>query len=269
MAGIDNAELRRNLDPYYLGRNDPWATYSRVNSMYLYLAGLRGFWPMSTISNSVSKDFSPIARHLTATNTPQVGIDEFTPYTQFTSANSEYASVADNADHDITGTETGTQSGIRGLTMGMWVYPDTLAASQGLAGKFLSTGNQRSYRLYYHIGTNKFLFEVSGTGASPTNQVLSSSTASATEWVFLAGRFDPSTEIKIWMSVNGVLETNTSGASIPASIFNSTSSFTIGRDEAGASHMDGRAALCFLSAAYLDDDVIFALFEHTRVLFRI
>jgi hypothetical protein len=268
MAGIDNPELRRNLDPYYILKNDPWVTYSRVISMYLYQGGIRGFWPMNTMSNSVSKDFSPVARHLTAVNTPQVGIDQFTPYTQFTRASSEYASVADNADHDIVGTDTGIQSSINGLTMCMWVYFDSLAATQTLFGKWdFTSGNQRSYRLQYDNASGFLDFDVSVDGTAVTT-ASSAVAPNSGEWIFVAGRFDPSTELKIWYIVGGVLTSVSNTTSIPASIFNSTAALAVGRDDGGSEYLDGRAALCFLSAANLDDDVIFALFEHTRVLFR-
>jgi hypothetical protein len=31
--------------------------------------------------------------------------------------------------------------------------------------------------------------------------------------------------------------------------------------------MDGKFSMCFLCAAYLTDDIIFALYEHTRALY--
>lgn len=267
MASEDNAELRRNLDPFYLGRNDPWATYSRAISMYSYLPCLRAFYPCLDISTNSLDDQSGHGRNMTTSGDPDIDIDNFTPYMQLVASNTDYASVADNQDHDITGTESRISTNINGLTIGAWIYFDTVAATQRIFSKWSPTGNQRSYSIMYNSAGPSLDAQVSVDGTAITT-VASAVGPNTDEWIFLAGKFVPSTSLTVYYPVGGILSSVENTTSIPASIYNSASSLTIGRNGNGTNYFDGRVALCFLCACALPDDMIFGIYQHTKVLFR-
>ena len=90
------------------------------------------------------------------------------------------------------------------------------------------------------------------------------STATTSGWTFAVGRFDPSTELAVF--VNGVKAVNTS--SIDASIYDGNGNFNIGA-WAGSLLLTGDASICFLCAAYLSDDMIGALFQQSRALYGV
>lgn len=241
-----------------------------VNSVFLGIPGLVGFWPMSSVYRSTGNvaDISGQGRTLTYSGNPTFDVVTAGYGVQpciILDGTGDYLSRADETDLDILGTETFNVN--KGCSIGGWFRFDSAAGStEFVIGKRdAATYNQLSYYVQREAdGTVKF--EITPTGAVPTTNVSSTATPAQNEWFFLCGRFSPSTELSIF--VNEGEDVNTT--SIPASIFNSTSSFSIGAIVPPASfHMTGRAALCFLSHNYISDTVVSTLFRQSRNYFGV
>lgn len=245
-----------------------------VISSYLDIPGLVGLWTMANpqrstgdLPNAATVFGTTNKQDLTYNGNPTYNYyNDIVPYIDLDGVG-DYLSVADNTDLDILGTETIYNSSVRGLTLGGWFYPDTTSAlNQTLMAK-LDGPNNQSYRLFLlrtGLGS-RFTGQISvdGTALTSVNSPVGV-TFDTGVWQFFSFRFTPSAELKLWR--NSDEYTNTTA--IPASIFNSTAFFSIGNDVDG-NIFDGRATLCFLSANALSDALIGALFEQSRVLFRV
>lgn len=245
------------------------AAWGRVIGMYQSLHGLRGFWPMSSITETPTViDLSGQGRALSRTNAlfnASAAVAKLVPYASFNT--DRYLSRADEAGFDIIGTEAYVTSAQRGLTVGAWVRPVTAGASDsGIISKYATSGDQRSYLLYRANTTDLFRFIVSTDGINTVGQSTTVTWTSGS-WYFVVGRFVPSTTIDIF--VNGVKSSNATG--IPASIYASTANFEIGSYGGGASATtwEHQQTLCFLCAASLAEDAINALYHNSRVLFGV
>lgn len=235
-------------------------------SPYLQLPGLVGFWPVSSIDLSSSQivDLSGQGRVLSQNGNP---LKNYTtagvPYITL-DGGGDYVARADEADLDVLGTESDYATAIRGLTIGCWVNPTSLAALAGIWGKWSATGNQRSYMLHNPTGgAGNLRFAVSVDGAASTS-VDHTTAATTGAWHFIVGRFDPSTSLDIYQ--NGVWVSNTT--SIPASIFASTAALQGGAYEA-ANLLTGSITQMFICATYLSDAIVSNIFESTRAGFGV
>ena len=143
-----------------------------------------------------------------------------------------------------------------------WFYFDGDGSSEILLSKWAA--NNQAY-LLQRTSTKKATFNVSVDG-SATTTVTSTSDIENTTWTFVAGRFDPSSTLSIF--VNREKTDNTT--SIPASIYISGNApFNISGYNNGTQLINGKASLCFLCGAYLSDAQIFTLYEQTRILFNV
>ena len=145
-------------------------------------------------------------------------------------------------------------------------------------GKWLPASNDRSYVLQINT-SQRPIFMISGDG-SAVYQIISPvvMSGSAGRYHFLCGRFETvgTDEIHIFVSKNvdilgkhNELEKTTNSTSIPASIFDSASDFTIGAEHGGINPLvNGRIALAFLCATGLTDATIGALYQLSRPLFK-
>ena len=90
------------------------------------------------------------------------------------------------------------------------------------------------------------------------------------EWRFIAARFTPSTELKIWEGYTYGLVTDVNTTSIPASLFDSTDNLAIGSSNTSitpANFYEGDLSLVALCRAALPDPFINAIFNMTVPLF--
>lgn len=237
-------------------------------TLFQNLPGLRGFWPMSIQDDSGdahSLGMNSLELNNISSNAI-FNIDALTPglmtYAEF-DGSSAYFNDVDNADLSISGTEAEINADIQGLTIGCWLWMDATPGSDvGAIGKYVTTGNQRSYLIFVNSSAVP-IFIVSGSGTSGTSDQVNAGALAAGAWSFLVGRFTPGTEVAVWS--NGVKTTNTS--SIAASIYDSTADFQIGRFD--SNYFDGRASMCFLCAAALPDALIDRLWRHSRKLFGV
>ena len=101
------------------------------------------------------------------------------------------------------------------------------------------------------------------------NEQERTATMAALGWYHCVGRWDPSTDLNVWL--NGV-ET-AAGASAIAALQNHTANLQIGGRDNGAggstSNMDGRVSMAFLCAAHLPDITVRSLYEQTRRMFYV
>lgn len=144
-----------------------------------------------------------------------------------------HVEVADNPLLDVAG----------GLTLEAWVYRNDLPQAvngnnEGIVGKFVGSGNQRSYALYYNsratgTGALSLGFTINTTGALAGNvdffPNVDLPAGSASGWTHLVAVYDPGVRMSIYM--NGVLlGSRTTGLPAMATpIWNGTAPLWIGR----------------------------------------
>jgi len=124
-----------------------------------------------------------------------------------------------------------------------------------------------SYGIFRRAAANGGIarFFISSTGAA--GGVVNADSASEPafgEWHFFAGRFTPSTEVKLYWNEN----TFTNVAAIPATIYDGTASFTVGASATPANYMDGRASMCWLCACALSDALVNHVYQQSRAMFN-
>jgi len=261
-----NDEQVNLLKPDFQGRYESGFSWRTACSMYQALTGLRAFWPMSASgSTGAAIDQSGHARTASYNGNPTYNFDGLAPYIRFDGVG-DYLSVADGAGIDITGTETIIAAGHRGITLGGWFRPEDTTNNQGLITKWSAAAGNYSYalRLRGDVANDPVRFIISDDGTNTDN--VSSGAYSANTWQFMAGRFndaDAGEELAVWL--NG---TKTTAATARASIFSGNADLYIGSDMPGNLYT-GRGSLVFLCAAALADATVWAIYQHTRALFKV
>lgn len=237
--------------------NRTWGEYMSILSQ---LPGIRGAWGLGSVDQTGAVyDLTHQGRTLTYNGNPTFNQHrQIIPYLDL-DGTVDHLSRATEAGLEIVGTETIYASATRGLTMGGWFWSDSIATQYGLIGKFLATGNNRSYWLQFFSSQGSFSVSVDGTAV--TSVAVGSGLVSATPY-FVCGRFTPSTELKVWVNE----QTNINTTSIPASLAVKTADFTMGGFSGGTFLLDGRIFCGFLSANALSDDVVNYLYHYGNVL---
>lgn len=233
-------------------------------SAHFLIPALRGYWPCSahTYVASVPYVVMPFNNgfNLTCYNAPTFGYTGFAPWLSFNGAN-QYASYADHQNFDILGTETHIAE--PGLSLGALVRFNNAA---GLINAIVTKRNgagQRSYGLR-RLADGTIEFGVSTDGTT-WQTVVSATVTLANTWYHVAGVFDPSTRLSVF--INGV-EDGVLTAAVIASIFNSNAIICIGADDgAGINHLNGKLSQVWLSASNLGVTFPLHLFNQTRGLF--
>jgi|SRR5579859_3075625 len=246
-----------------LATSDFGPTLGEMYGGFYSLPGLRGLWyPGSTDQAGLLYDVSGQARTLSiGSGIPTTALlSSLVPIMQYGGGGCH--TRASEAGLQVSGTETSIDASIRGLTLGGWFKITNTATRYGLAQKYTTGTNQRSYALWvFETGTFP-QFYVSSNGTATTT-VGSSVALSAGTWYFIVGRYVPSTSLDIY--VNNVKTTNTT--TIPASIFNtSTSPFDLARFD-GGSLLVGALGLTFLCGAALSDALLNYLWLRTAPIF--
>ena len=124
------------------------------------------------------------------------------------------------------------------FTITGWYLLDTKASLQFLGGKYNTTGDERSYLLFYSSSADRFRFEVSSDGTSGTVTTVSADnlgSVSTATWYFIVCAYNARTNtVSIQVNDNDVdTETHYGG------IYGSTSDFTLGAGDSGVSYMNG------------------------------
>lgn len=267
MTTVRNSSVTPNNKSDYITRNDPVNRLGGLVSTYLALPGIRFFAPMSGIGASGQAVDLILSNHLTNNANANFLYDDLVPYCRY-NGSTQYHSLTDNSAHDILGSEAYVATSGRGLTIGMWVHPLSLpGTTTRLFSKGATTGNARSFALT-QTGGNLFNFTVSGNGTN-TFGATGTDVFTASSWYLIAGRFTPSTEVKLWIGNEDGLETFTNISSIPATLNNSAIGLAIGAQADGTQLSNIRASMCFLCTQAVSDAWIFSIFEQGRVLYGV
>lgn len=265
MLIVRNDAMVEALENDLVGRSE--VRVGSLVSEFLMLPGLRGLWTQGPLDGSGNVlDQSGLGMTMSRGLTPTTSRFYIVPILQ---AATGYLTRADEANLDIIGTESYVASAARGLTLGGWFYLDTvvLTSHSTMLAKWDTTGNQRSYRLALDTdgsGNNYATFDVSSNGTAVTS-VTATDSIQADKWYFYVGRYDPSTEMALF--VQGLHTKYTNTTSISASIFNSTSALEIAREEPAAGNWRGNVAVSFLCTMALSDAIIDHIFNKSVAAF--
>lgn len=232
--------------------------YPDVIGAHLLIPQLRGFWPMSSVDeNGDVLDLSGHGHHLTNNNNVPFGIGERNiPYANMESgAGPPYLS---RPDQPSLNTEDE-------ITMGGWVRLNY--GTEGTLfhkGETPSTGAGTSYVLQvFTTGGKTYLWfdlELQTTPIAGINGQIDPDAIEGS-WTHLAATHSKADGLaKLFLNGKKLHEETVPNEPIEAS----TKPFVIGTDFFGGSPrrtLRGRAALCFLSAAALPDELIYWLFK--------
>lgn len=174
-------------------------------------------------------------------------------YVDFVRASSNYLGRADETALSIH----------YDLTVGCWVYFDVESTdvATGIISKWYDIGIQKSYVIYKNAA-NEIVFSVSEDGTNEVSIDDGGDNYAESRWMYIVGRFTPSEQMALF--VNGVWYVKTIG--VPATIFNSSEAFEIGRYNRD-NYLDGRVSQAFLCAYSVPDRFICAMFAHARALY--
>ena len=164
--------------------------------------------------------------HLTDNNTVTQAVGKVGNAAQFTAANAEYLSIADNA---------ALSTGDIDFTIAAWVYLDSVGASRSVLGKW-TAGALEYVLLAYDNGSAKPRFFVSNDGTAAASVTADAfGTPSTGAWMFLVAWHDASANTINIQINNGTVDSvaHTTG------VFDGTSAFEVGRNNGGSYH-DGR-----------------------------
>lgn len=186
---------------------------------------LQAYWNLNEASGTRSDSHS--TNNLTDNNTvtakPNTAYKDSDTAAQFTSANSEYLSVNDNAS---------VSTGDIDFSIAGWFYFDSLTPA-GLISKWSGVASTQEYVLYYSAtGGNTFDFYV-GNGSS-NNHVSSTSPVVGTWYFVVAWHDSAANTINIQVNNGSVVS-----ASHTTGVLDGTNAFQFGKDQ-GSSYHNGR-----------------------------
>jgi len=146
---------------------------------------------------------------------------------QFTIANNEFLSRADNASLSPTGT----------MMFVGWFCADAYTTNMGMVSKWTSTGNQISYSLIYLQSVDtRFRFSVSNNGSATTSAVATNfGLPIAGQWYFIEAWHDATNDV-VGIRVNrGTANT----VAHTTNIYDSTATFVVSSQNGGVGNMFG------------------------------
>lgn len=190
--------------------------------------GLVGYWKMDETSGNRT-DSSGNGFTLTDTNTVTSNAGKFGTSGQFTAANTEYLTIADNSTLSMGDVD---------FTVSAWVYHDSEGANRVILGKYGGDASANTeYLLFYGTAADRFRFMV-GDGTAPGEISVSADGFGAPTtgtWYFVVGWHDSKNSL-IGISVNGV-ESTTSYTNV---LQDSTQPFRIGASGTATIPWNGR-----------------------------
>ncbi len=192
---------------------------------------LTSYWNLNEASGTRNDAHS--TNNLTDNNTvtakPNSAYKDSDTAAQFTVANSEYLTVADNAN---------VSTGDVDFSASAWVYIDSKSSTRNIVSKVHSaTASQREFQLYHTNTSDRFAFAVyDSSGGVDTVTANTFGAPSLSTWYFVVAWHDTVND-QIGISVNGTSDT----ASSTRAVNDSTTAFAVGGlgDTAG-SMWDGR-----------------------------
>lgn len=242
----------------------PNYSIAQMHSTFTSYPMCRGYWPMSSVDESGNlSDMSAQGRVLVRNGTPTFAFRKnLAAYSAIGFIDKDYFQRMDDGGLDFACPSGLVAAAIDGFTLMCWFCADAAAqgTQRGLISKWYETGNIRGYRLIL-TAANKLQLDVSSNGTLVTS-VTSSGTVAAGTWYFACGRYTASTEMIVYLS--GTETSNVVG--IPASPYNTTEPFEVGRTNRG----DGYVGYMGPVAAYavsMTDPAIAVAYHSTRFLY--
>jgi hypothetical protein len=188
---------------------------------------LVAYWKMEEASGSRASEVN--SHTLADNNTVTQATGKLGNAAQFTAANSEYLSIADNAD---------VSAGDVDWTLGLWVYLDSTAGSQTILAK--GDGGSGEFVFKYRAESSGFFkFEVYGASGFGSPGVVSTEFVvlpTASTWYFILLRHD-ATANTLTIAVNNGTPISVSHS---AGIYNGTGAFTVGGWPTFSEYFTGR-----------------------------
>lgn len=225
-----------------------------VFSEFLAINSLRGFWPYSSRNaNDDVLDMSGHGRYLTLVG----GIT----FAELTSGLPYGIYNGSSGYHYYNGTFTNITGN---LTVGGWFNITSNANRNYLISKCGASGNLGFMLRRLESATYNKSIEMN-ISYDGTNQDYIRPNVAPTEgeWIFIVGRFIPSTEVSVFL--NTTKYSNTS--SIHSAIYASTANLEVGAGNGATWFLNGKAALCFISGAALSDARLTRLYNISKNLF--
>lgn len=146
------------------------------------LTNLISFWELEEASGT--RNDSHGTNHLTDNNTVTQTTGKVGNAAQFTAANSEYFSIADNAS-------LSTGDGL--YSIAAWCYLASKTAGRMIASKMNFSGTQTEYALYYDNGPDRFRFGVNSSTAASFQSAINATalgSPSTATWYFVVAWID-------------------------------------------------------------------------------
>lgn len=218
--------IGRQGSNYYDGTMDDVRLYDRALSasdeklLYKWGPGPVGYWKFDeNTGTSTAFDSSSNGGNLTLSN---ITASDWVPgkfgsALSFTSASSQYASVADTSALSITGD----------VSVGAWIYPQstTAATTFPIAGK--ANSSTTSYSLVQYGDEIRMYI-----GSTSNYETTNAANLSTNTWYYVQGVYDATAQtVKLY--VNGTLEASTTTGTIPASISDGTDGFGVAIENTG------------------------------------
>lgn len=143
--------------------------------------GLVACWSLDEASGTRTDSVG--GNNLTDNNTVTQAVGKVSNAAQFTAANSEYLSIADNAS---------TSTGDIDFSWAAWVYLDTKTDNLAVINKSpgVASDNQYEYSMIYLSGIDRFRWQVGSGSANATIAADALGSPSTATWYFIVGWHD-------------------------------------------------------------------------------
>ena len=223
----------------------------------------RGQWLFHSVNRSGTLfDTSEQGRSLTNTGSVTFATDDYLPH-GILNGSSQYFTRTDEAGLRVTDALT---------LISVPNFDAAPGAFEPIAGKWRTTTANRSFLLSRNVSGNA-VANVSVDGSANTTST-STTVITASDWAYCAMRFDPSTELAVFLGFQGgnegALEKVVNTTSIPASIFNSSAAFSLGVLNAGttpSNHTACKISQTILIASAVPDEILNQHYTQVRALY--
>ncbi len=176
--------------------------------------GLAGYWQLEEASG-LRYDRSKNGNHLTSNNTVGQAAGKVGNCSTFASASTQYLNIASNATSNVGGIS---------FECAFWVMLTTKVANQAFVGTWENTA-QRSWVVDYDLASDRFLFLVSGNGATNATAIANVFGSPATNtWYFIDVWHDLTTHTAGIKVNNGTADTT----NVSVTVFTSSANFIVG-----------------------------------------
>lgn len=170
---------------------------------------LVSYWKLDESSGNATDSVG--SNTLTNNNSTAFATGKINNGADFEVSSSNYLSIADNASLSITG----------GLSISFWWKPESHVAFTWLLGKYVISGNQRSYGIYWDSGTLSFIKSTNGTAIQQVDYTF---TPSDGTWYHFVCTYDTGGNGAIYLNGASVA----TSSSMSTAIFDGTAPFWIG-----------------------------------------